>query len=202
MRRTFLASAAFLFATETFAQTGGGGGSVINSQAPTYTVAASGFVSYATPTDMFCISGSATKTVRVVNANIYVQSTTATSETWTWLKRSAADTGGAPTTPTPVLLDSASASATAVVNLYTSAPSLGSSAGSLLVLVANTTTLILASLPLNPMNAINGSAAPSTTGYNQPVTLHGVAEQFCLNFNGAALPAGFTSQYVISWTES
>lgn len=35
----------------------------------------------------------------------------------------------------------------------------------------------------------------------KPVTLHGTAESFCLNFGGAALPAGFTANYVVETIE-
>lgn len=188
---------------EASANGGSGGGGGTSAQLPTYIVSAAALTAYATPTDIFCISGSATKTVRLVTFSFYIQSTAAASGTWIWVKRSTADTGGSPTNPTAIPLDSADPAATAVVNLYTAAPSaLGTSLGNLFVQVFNTTTLALSSISLNSAAVVNGIAYPSTPGYSKPLTLHGANESLCLNFNGAALPGGFTSQYVFSWTEN
>jgi hypothetical protein len=42
---------------------------------------------------------------------------------------------------------------------------------------------------------------PSSSGLTQPVTLHGTGEGVCINFNGAALPLGFTTIVAAEWTE-
>lgn len=174
-----------------------------NAQSPTYLVAGTGFVSYATPTDMFSISGSDTKTVRIINVTLAIQSTAIASATWFWIKRTTADTGGSPTTPTPIAIDSTDGAATAVVKLFTAAPSaLGTSAGNLLVQTIATAALTGTATIMIPMNYLNGGFLTNCQSFNKPLTLHGSAESFCLNFNGAALPAGFTGQYLISWTES
>jgi hypothetical protein len=41
----------------------------------------------------------------------------------------------------------------------------------------------------------------NTSGLPQPITLNGVAEGLCVNFNGAALVSGQIHNYNIVWTE-
>lgn len=171
-------------------------------QVATYAVTGSGYVAYATPTDLFSISGSATKTVRVFSAVLYGQSTAASVVSLTWLKRKTASTGGTPTTPTPTALDSVDPTPTAVFTLYGSAPSLGSLTGNLWIENFLTGTLTASPSAFSSQNTINGAAAMAIIAFNKPITLRGTAESYCLNFNGAALPAGFTSQYFVGWTES
>lgn len=164
----------------------------------TYYVTGTGYTAYATPTDFFCITGSATKTIRVVYASIRPQSTTGTMFTVHWIKRSTANSGGTSTQPTPVKLDSADGSATAAVNLYTAAPTLGTAAGTISITVGSTTVLTTAPATQQPYANYGGNT------FNVPlklVTLRGASESLCANFNGAALPSGFTSLYEIAWIE-
>ncbi len=171
----------------------------------TYRVVGSAYTAYATPTDLFCISGSATKTVAVVNIYATMQSTAATSVTLYGIRRSAPDTGGTSTNPAAVALDSADPAATGVVTLYTAAPTLGTSAGTAFIILGTTGTLASFPAPygIYPSGNLNaGGQQISMVGdLRKPLTLHGTAESFCLNFGGAALPAGFTANYVVETIE-
>lgn len=166
----------------------------------TYNVEVSGYTAYATPTDMICINGSASKIVRVTEMNMRIQSTAAALQTLLFIKRSTASTGGTPTTPTPTPYYSANAAATAVVTSYGSAPSpLGAAVGTLRI-----NQIASATLTAGPgSNSIRANYLTGTgAGPNQYVTLNGVAESLCMNYAGAALTSGFTSVYGVEWTES
>lgn len=82
----------------------------------TYSVGITGFTPAATATDFFNIIGSATKTVRVTRIAISGMATSGASIAISLVKRSAANTSGTPTTPTPVPHDANDAAATAVVS--------------------------------------------------------------------------------------
>lgn len=169
----------------------------------TYVSSASGYTAYATPQDMLTISGSATKIVRVINMRLLMQSTTGTLITLFFLKRSTANTGGTATNPTGIPLDSASAAATAVLNLYTAAPTPGTSLGTInyqQLLTAATTAAPSVFQLVALASLLNAQQTPNA--FMQPLTLRGVAQSLCINFAGAALPAGSTFGYEVTWTES
>lgn len=168
------------------------------NRSATYAVTGTGYTAYATPTDMLVIKGSASKTIAILAMTLRVNTTTAGLQTVFWIKRSAADTGGTLTNPTPIPYDSANAAATAVVELYTAAPTLGAAVGTIAYHSAATAVLTGApGLFLMTNNALQGNAITLT----QPITLRGVAEELAINWNGAALPGGFTAQYDIEWIE-
>lgn len=170
-----------------------------SSQFATFIACGVGYTAYATPQDMVTLKGSASKIVRVVSARLLVQQTTAAVQTVNFLKRSTADTGGTSTTPTPVPLDSGDGAATAVVNLYTVLPTLGT-------LVGNVSSQIVLTglLTGNPGAFSLLTTIPNSTSLSQQkaLTLRGVAEQFAINWGGAALPGGFTAAWELLWTES
>jgi len=168
-----------------------------------YYVAISGFAAYATPTDMVCIWGSATKTVYISSFFFGPQSTSGTQEVWYVVKRSTADAGGSPTTYTPVAYDSADVSATASVKSYGAAPTPGTAVGNLRVFQESTSALTsnLSAFTIDAFGNSPWSQLPSATSLRQPLTLHGTGEGVCINFNGAALPSAFTSYAGVEWTE-
>lgn len=159
----------------------------------TYAAAFVGLVVAATPTDVFTITGSATKTIRVTSLRFTV-STTAGSGILinaSLVKRSTADTGGTSTTATAVPYDSNNAAGTAVVRGYTANPTLGTAVG--------------------PIRAIRYAATPASvpnqeaffefgTRPAQAVVLRGTSEQLCLNF-GSTTITGDIVDVSIEWTE-
>lgn len=170
---------------------------------PSY-MASGAFTPAATPTDLVIIEGSATKTLRIISFIIVTTNTAAGSQQFFLVKRSAADTTGTFVGATAVPLDSASGATTANrVGHFTANPgALGAAVGTL-------TTRRLASPAAVPASF---AGVVQDAGYEllapvqqpvliQPVTLRGVAQCLALNFNGAALVAGQTHAYSLTWIE-
>jgi hypothetical protein len=174
----------------------------IPENAQTYSAAFSSYAAYATPTDLMTLTGSATKTVAVTGFAIGIQSTASALQTLDLIRRSAASTGGTATTLTPVLYDSEQAAATAVAKIWTAAPSLGASAGTLKTIVAASSTLTIGPTMLGLNFTNNTLQSPQISGdFRRPVILRGAAESINLNYKGAALTAGFAACGFIEWIE-
>ena len=99
----------------------------------TYAAAIAGLVSAATATDIFTITESATKTIRILRIIFSISTTTGSGLSFTaqLIKRSTANSGGTSTSPTVVAHDSNDAAGTAVVRAYTANPTLGTTVGSI-----------------------------------------------------------------------
>lgn len=170
-----------------------------------------GNTAYATPQDLACLQNPAAsgKTVYVTQLGIMPQQTTGALQTFLFLKRTTLNSGGTSAAATSVALDSGDASAAASLLTYTAAPTPGTSAGSLnqgsTNVVATTNAPVVISL-FGAAPTQNGNstpqfpATPGTNTLTQPITLH-ASEEICVNFNGAALPSGFTAGYIAEWTE-
>jgi len=104
---------------------------VIKAQTPTYSAAIGALVTAGAATDIFTITGSATKTIRITRIRIGGNSTTATWHIFLGIKRSTANTGGTSTVLTRVPHDSLNAAATATIRAYTANPTLGTTVGTL-----------------------------------------------------------------------
>lgn len=164
----------------------------------TYGVTAIGYTAYSTPTDMVCLTGSASKTIRVVQFGIRIQSTSAALQTIYFIKRSTANSGGTSTNPTPVAHDSTNAAATAVPIVYTAAPTTGSAVGTVQVVFVLSATLTAAP---GLVSVYTTPTPAGLTEYRQTLTLRGTAESLCINYNGANLTSGFAAEYEMVWTE-
>lgn len=165
----------------------------------TYFGYGTGYAAYATPTDMLTISGSSTKIIRIMAAVMRIGTTSASLQKLYFVKRTAANTGGTSTTPTPSKLDSASPAASAVLRLYTAIPDTlgtGTTLGE-----ANVVTAVLTAAP-GVFQLATPVRQADTITIHTPVILRGASEFLCLNWGGAALPAGFTATWEILWTES
>jgi hypothetical protein len=171
---------------------------IVGSSKPTYTAAGTGYTAYTTPTDMVCLQGSASKTVRVLHLVSRIQSTSAALQTIYFIKRSAADTGGTETTPAAVSWDSTNAAATAVVHLYSAAPTLGASLGN--ISIGTTASATLAGSPTQT-SVYSVIASGSLVDFKQQILLRGTTEELCMNYNGAALTSGFTMTWDAIWAE-
>lgn len=149
----------------------------------------------ATPTDIVRISGSASKTVRVLKIILNTTQTATGINDWFIIKRSTANVGGTSAATVSTPFDSAFAAPTAVCLRYTANPTtLGTVVGNVAI-----------------CNILSSSIAPGTSGTsyvpyvfdftNNPVVLRGVAEGLSINFNGAALPNGLSVNYQITFSE-
>lgn len=164
----------------------------------TYGVSTTPFTPPATPTDMATIFGSASKTVYVYAVSITTTQNTAGINRVYLIKRSAANSGGTSAAPTIVPYDSGNAAATATILNYTANPAgLGASVGN--VCVQNMYSPILATGTSSLVQDMY--PRPGTFELATPIILRGVAQGLCVNFNGAALPAGLSVIVNFIWTE-
>lgn len=178
---------------------GGGAAEVvklISTGLATYSGYGTGYTAYATPTDMLTLSGSDTKVIRINSMTMRIGTTAAALQKLFFVKRTAANTGGTSSTPTPTKLDTTSPAAAAVLRLYTAAPA-GLGAGTTLG-ESNTVTTVLTAAPAAFQLV---TPFPMNTGTGTGIILRGAAEFLCLNWNGAALPGGFTATWEVLWTE-
>jgi len=152
------------------------------------------------PTDIFTLTGSATKLIKVTRVTISGSTTLATQAVIpiAFVKRSTADTAGTSTAPTIVPHDSNNAAGTATVLAYTVPPTTGTLVG----VIRNFRTTLL----LTPQTATDfpvGMPYIEDFGMRpaQPPTLRGVAQVFAINLNGIAVVAGWLFDISVEWTE-
>ncbi len=163
----------------------------------TYSASFPAFTPPATPTTLFSITGSGTKTIRVISMNIGTVQTTAGVNRIYMMKRSTANTGGSSAAPTIVPHDSNNGNATATVLSYTGNPSTGALVGNVAILnvyspiLATGTSAIMQDHPINGHDWL----------LEQPITLRGTGQVLEYNFNGAALPTGLSVVGNIIWIE-
>lgn len=153
----------------------------------------------ATPTDMATITGSATKTVRVLAVYFASTQTTYGTNTIFLTKRSTANSGGTSSAITVVPLDSGNASGTATVASYTANPTTGSLVGNI-----NTKRVVSPVVTTTSMQSDLGTdMLPQPRGglLEQPVILRGTGEVLAVNFGGASLPSGLSVTVTFLWTE-
>lgn len=171
---------------------------ISSAQQPTYWASAIGYSPVATATDMSCMVGSATKTVTVTNAVMYVNSTTSATQSLYIIKRSTANSGGTPTALTPTLYESTDPAATASVVTYGANPTTGTGTA---IRYNQITSPVVAS-PAVAFSLATFAANGSTITYQKNIVLHGVAESLCFNYNGAALAGTLlTVAFEWEWTE-
>jgi hypothetical protein len=158
---------------------------------PTYSAGVLGMTLAATPTDIFCIQGSATKIVKVKRIDLSGLTSTALATVGMQvIKRSTANTGGTATNPTAVPHDSQNPAATATILAYTANPTTGTLVG---VLDPFYITASTATTQNNERQKLYG------TEEMQAMRLRGTGEMLCLNGNGASFTG--TISIGVDWTE-
>jgi hypothetical protein len=162
----------------------------------TYTYAIAATAPYATPTDWIVIRGSATKTVKIQRIEISGAATSATEVIFSLKKHTIANTSGTSSSPTPMQHNSADGAATAVVLLYSVAPTIDASA-TLWKNVRMTLSLAPAATSVNPDRYVYDFGL----GPYEPLVLNGIAQEFAINFGGAAVPSGGVYDVAIVFTE-
>ncbi len=167
----------------------------------TFSAAFIGLVPAASTTDLICIAGSATKTIKLQNLTVS-GSGTAISIPATLLRRASADTGGtaASTTANPANTiskrDTTFGAATATLISYTANPT-----------IVDTSPTYIDSQQLGVAATTVGIINPPTVfqfgrddmNLLAPPTLRGVAQQICLNLNATSATALLTGS--LTWTE-
>lgn len=168
---------------------------------PTYVATGVGYGGYATPTDMLTIVGSASKTILITNIYIGAQATAGTLMTFYLTKRSTANAGGTATQPAIIPHDSTNPAASAVVNLYSAAPTPGTALGDIHLATVSATVMTNAAALFGTFVGVARDGARQMTDLRQPVILRGVGESLSVNLKGAAIPAGFVMNYIVEWVE-
>lgn len=179
-------------------------GRVISASTPldghkaTYSASISDLVSVASATDLFTITGSATKTVKILEIRITATQPTAAFQDILLIKRSTDNTGGTSTSPTRVPHDSTNPAATATINAYTANPALGVAVGT----IRSSKLMINAAVPSNA--ATSTAQIPLLFDFGnrpgQALTLRGTSEVLAVNLNGQTIVTSSFDIYV-EWTE-
>lgn len=154
----------------------------VTNQRATYSAGIDNLVPAATPTDIFTITGSATKTVRILRIEITATATASAAISLLLVKRSTANTVGTKTNPASIPHNSGSAAATATIAAYTANPTLGTIVGSFV----RSTKLFASTVATQPQTLIWDWA----NRVGQEPTLIGTAQVLALNLNGATLTGG------------
>ena len=169
--------------------------------AATYSVTSIGIVPAATPTDIFCLTGSATRTIRVKQVRVTGTAGTAINITTYLKKHTVANTGGTAASteatglPTLVPMDSAFPTVTATATGYTGNPTIDSTA-----------VFLSAQTHLLPVTSTAVTAAPALWLFDppssfSPVVLRGIAQQLCVNYNGVTAPSSGVVSVNMIFTE-
>lgn len=165
-----------------------------DGQKVTYSASSNGLVAAASATDIWTITGSATKTIKITRIVIGGRATAVANADIVLVKRSAADTGGTSTAPTAVPYDSLQGAATATLAAYTANPTTGTLVGNLGVYqyaLGNLTT----GVGHDELTLDFGGRAGS-----KPIILRGAAEQFGINLAGVSY-SGNLWDITVEWTE-
>lgn len=160
----------------------------------TYGAVAAGLVAVASATDIFTITGSATKLVYPLQIRVSgIAAAVAYCDMYA-IKRSTADTGGTSTAPTRTAFSSSNLAVSATVLAYTANPgALGTLVGALDL--RRVPLLTAAGVQYNQEVVFNfNPGAPQS-----PVVLNGITEVLALNLNGVT--TGGTFDVSIVWAE-
>lgn len=155
------------------------------------------FTAVATPTDICTITGSASKTIRVLRVAIQGTQTTGGYETFGFVKRSTANTGGTSAALTGVPYDSNDAAATATVLQYTANPTaLGTAVGT----IGSYRTYI----PVSATGTGGTQLPPAFYTFSdlpaKAVVLRGTSQVLAINGNSTTM-AGNVLTCLFVWTE-
>ena len=150
------------------------------------------FTAAATPTDIFTIYGSATRTIKILRIGFSATQTTAATANIVLIKRSAANTGGTIATATSVPHDAADPTATAtIVNYTANATALGAAVG--------TVKALRAYIPA-PATATPQTFYEIIFGGNnneKPIILRGTSQGLAINLNSTTI----TGNLFTCWVE-
>ena len=162
-----------------------------NPTVATYVATAVALAPASAATDVFTITGSGTKVIRVWKVRVLGNKTAGSAVTMNLVKRSTLDTGGTSAAVTAVSMDSGDGAATATVSSYTANPTgLGTSVG---IASANPTFI---------PNSVTQlfQALFDDFGMRKPLVLNNANENLALNLGGATVSGGSLT-IEVTWTE-
>lgn len=172
-----------------------------DSVVPTYHAVGVAIAVGTAPTDVACITGSATKVIRLKKVRLSGTASTAINISVYLTKHIVADTGGTPATgtalPTAYPMDSTNPAATATLQAYTANPTVADAAST----VTNSATLFLpVTSTASGQNAVIFDWGSGGIAIQGPI-LRGVAQQVCVNLNGVTAPSSGLLNVQWVWTE-
>lgn len=169
----------------------------------TYSAGFVGLVPAASATDVVCIAGSATKTIRVMRIRISGTAGTLVTVPISFIRRASVDTGGtaASTTANPnnqiTKRDTLNGTATATLISYTANPTINDTSGTIFASTNLTLPTTAAATSINPLDY---PYVGNIASLAQAPTLRGTSQQFCVNFNATSVTSGLLTG-AITWTE-
>ena len=169
----------------------------------TFAAAFIGLVPAASATDLVCIHGSATKTIKLQSLKLSGSAGTLVSLPVTLVRRASVDTGGtaASTTANPAntiaKMDTINATATAVPISYTANPTINDSSPTYIDSAELTLPVTSAGTVIVPLEF---NFARNNSQLLQTPTLRGTAQQFCANLNAVSVSSGVINGTLV-WTE-
>lgn len=172
-----------------------------DSVVPTYHAVGVAIAVGTAPTDVACITGSATKVIRLKKIRLSGTAGTAINISVYLTKHIVANTGGTAATgtalPTAYPMDSTNPTATATLQAYTANPTIADAAST--VINAATLFMPVTSTASGPGSVIFdwGSGGIALEG----PTLRGIAQQVCVNLNGVTAPSSGLLNVQWVWTE-
>lgn len=146
--------------------------------------------------DILCITGSASRLVKIKRISLTGTNSTAQTSTLTLIKRSAANTGGTSTAPAGVPLDTLQVATTPTATLaaYTAVPTPGTAVGTISARSAG-----FAAATASSVGAITWTW--DVTSLYSDLRLRGVAQSLCVDAPAAFTTAGPVLNFEIIWTE-
>ena len=150
--------------------------------------ASSSFTMSGSITDVFTLTGSSTRTVRIQRFLLTGSQTTGSYVNFDFTRRSTANSGGTSTTLTAQVNDTNFAAATATPRVYSANPTLGTSVGTMEYKL------------YIPSTASPNQGIILDEVFQNPIVLRGASQVWALNFNNTAV-TGASFSATIWWTE-
>lgn len=172
-----------------------------DSVVPTYHAVGVAIAIGTAPTDVSCITGSATKIIRLKKVRLSGTAGTAINISAYLTKHIVANTGGTAATgtalPTAYPMDSTNPTVSATLQAYTANPTIADAAST----VINSATLFLpVTSTASGQNAVIFDWGSGGIALQGP-TLRGIAQQVCVNLNGVTAPSSGLLNVQWVWTE-
>jgi hypothetical protein len=172
--------------------------SQIDGYKATYSTSITNLVVAASPTDIFTLTGSATKVIKIIKVSIVGNSTVQSWYDIIFIKRSTDNTGGTFISQTLVSFDSNNIASTATARSYTVNPTvLGTSIGTM---SAHKLWFGPIAPGGNQVGSVNEQIFQYGTNSGQAITLRGTSQVLAINLNGVTVP-GSTINCSIVYTE-
>lgn len=170
---------------------------------PTYRAVSIGLVPASAATDFFCVTGSATKVIKVTGFALQGVAGTLTSVPVVVLRRASVDTGGtaASTIANPAntigKVDTNNGASTATLIAYTANPTIVDASPTYIGAKYLTLPTVAAGTNTPVTEFVFGANLPQFT---QQLTLRGITDQICLNMQAGTVTSGVINIQV-AWTE-